>query len=94
MIGTGLTSAYFLLLINRVFFGRLSETVINLPPVKWSDRIPAIVLAVMIVVLGIQPNWVVRWTETEANSMSMSKTTVSQVVKKSAIATPSPFHGS
>ncbi|ABG49820.1 proton-translocating NADH-quinone oxidoreductase, chain M [Trichodesmium erythraeum IMS101] len=94
MIGTGLTSAYFLLLINRVFFGRLSETVINLPPVKWSDRIPAIVLAVMIVVLGIQPNWVVRWTETEANSMSTSKTTVSQVVNKSAIATPSPFQGS
>ena len=74
MIGTGLTSAYFLLLINRVFFGRLSETVINLPPAKWSDRIPAIILAVMIVVLGVQPNWVVRWTETEANSMSMSKT--------------------
>ena len=48
----------------------------------------------MIVVLGVQPNWVVRWTETEANSMSMSKTTVSQVVNKSAIATPSPFHGS
>lgn len=94
MIGTGLTSAYFLLLINRVFFGRLSEIVINLPPVKWSDRIPAIILAVMIVILGVQPNWVVRWTETEANSMSMSKTTVSQVVNKSAIATPSPFHGS
>lgn len=94
MIGTGLTSAYFLLLINRVFFGRLSETVINLPPAKWSDRIPAIILAVMIVVLGVQPNWVVRWTETEANSMSTSKTTVSQVVNKSAIATPSPFHGS
>ena len=77
-----------------IFFGRLSETVINLPPAKWSDRIPAIILAVMIVVLGVQPNWVVRWTETEANSMSMSKTTVSQVVNKSAISTPSQFHGS
>lgn len=98
MIGTGLTSAYFLLLVNRVFFGRLSEIAINLPSVKWSDRIPAIILAVLIVILGIQPNWVVRWTETEANSMSVSKVILSQVVNKSATTTPSllikSFHGS
>ena len=98
MIGTGLTSAYFLLLINRVFFGRLSEIVINLPSVQWSDRIPAIILAVLIVILGIQPNWVVRWTETEANRMSVSKVILSRVVNKSATTTPSllikSFHGS
>ena len=98
MIGTGLTSAYFLLLINRVFFGRLSEIVINLPSVQWSDRIPAIILAVLIVILGIQPNWVVRWTETEANRMSVSKVILSRVVNKSATTTPSllikSFYGS
>ncbi|MCL2932938.1 MAG: NADH-quinone oxidoreductase subunit M [Trichodesmium sp. MAG_R03] len=98
MIGTGLTSAYFLLLINRVFFGRLSEIAINLSSVQWSDRIPAIILAVLIVVLGIQPQWVVRWTETEANSMSAKKTILSQIVNKSAITTPSllikSFNGS
>ncbi len=87
MIGTGLTSAYFLLLTNRVFFGRLSEIVINLPPVQWSDRIPAIILALLIVVLGIQPNWVVRWTETEANTMSVSQPVLSQIIDRSAIAT-------
>ncbi|NET41510.1 NADH-quinone oxidoreductase subunit M [Okeania sp. SIO2B3] len=86
MIGTGLTSAYFLLLANRVFFGRLSETVVNLPPVEWSDRIPAIILMILIVILGIQPNWMLRWTETEANTMSVSQPMLSQVVKKSAIA--------
>lgn len=63
IVGTGLTAVYFLLLVNRVFFGRLSEAVVDLPPVHWSDRIPAIVLAVLIVVLGLQPNWVVRWSE-------------------------------
>ncbi|MGK7921724.1 MAG: NADH-quinone oxidoreductase subunit M [Trichodesmium sp.] len=85
MIGTGLTSAYFLLLANRVFFGRLSPTVINLPPVEWSDRIPAIILAILIVILGIQPNWIVRWTETEANRMAKSQTILSQVINQPQI---------
>ena len=86
MIGTGLTSAYFLLLANRVFFGRLSETVVNLPPLEWSDRIPAIILAVLIVILGIQPNLMVRWTETQTNTMVVSQPILQQIVKKSAIA--------
>lgn len=63
MVGTGLTSVYFLLLVNRAFFGRLSEPLANLPPVAWADRIPAIVLAVLIVVLGLQPGWLTYWME-------------------------------
>jgi len=69
MIGTGLTAVYFLILMSKAFFGRLSEQVTNLPRVYWSDRIPAIVLAVLIVIFGIQPNWLVRWTETTTNTM-------------------------
>ena len=65
LVGTGLTAVYFLLMINRVFFGRLPQAFSNLPPVPWSDRIPAIVLAVLIVILGLQPSWLVRWSETE-----------------------------
>ncbi|MBD2100458.1 NADH-quinone oxidoreductase subunit M [Leptolyngbya sp. FACHB-261] len=63
MIGTGLTAVYFLILLNRAFFGRLSERVESLPRITWFERAPALVLAVLIVVLGIQPNWVVRWSE-------------------------------
>lgn len=69
MIGTGLTAVYFLILMSKAFFGRLSEQVTNLPRVYWSDRIPAIVLAGLIVIFGIQPNWLVRWTETTINTM-------------------------
>ncbi|ERN41426.1 proton-translocating NADH-quinone oxidoreductase, chain M [Rubidibacter lacunae KORDI 51-2] len=65
MVGTGLTAVYFLLMINRVFFGRLPEQFAELPPVPWSDRVPAIALAVAIVVLGIQPNWLLRWSESQ-----------------------------
>ncbi len=81
MVGTGLTSAYFLLLANKVFFGRLSETVINLPPVQWSDRIPAIILAAIVVIFGIQPNWIVRWSEANTSQMLVTKVAVQEVIK-------------
>ncbi len=69
MIGTGLTAVYFLLLVNRTFFGRLPEQFSNLPKVFWSERLPGFVLAILIVVLGLQPNWMVRWTETTTTAM-------------------------
>ncbi len=69
MIGTGLTAVYLLILMSKAFFGRLSEQVTNLPQVYWSDRIPAIVLAVLIVIFGIQPNWIARLTEPTTNAM-------------------------
>lgn len=69
IIGTGLTAVYFLILMDRAFFGRLSAQVINLPRVFWSDRIPAIILAVLIVIFGIQPAWLVRWTEPTITAM-------------------------
>jgi len=65
MVGTGLTAVYFLLTINRVFFGRLPDRFADLPPVTWGDRVPALILAVAIVALGIEPSWLVRWSETE-----------------------------
>jgi NAD(P)H-quinone oxidoreductase subunit 4 len=70
MIGTGLTAVYFLLLVNRAFFGRLSEQVTNLPRVYWSDRAPAIILALLIVILGIQPVWLTYWTESTTTALS------------------------
>ncbi|MEO0770931.1 MAG: proton-conducting transporter membrane subunit, partial [Cyanobacteria bacterium J06649_4] len=71
MVGSGLTAVYFLLMINRVFFGRLNaapdtlggsfET--TLPGVKWHDRIPALALVLIIFALGLQPEWITRWME-------------------------------
>lgn len=71
MIGSGLTAVYFLLLVNRAFFGRLAirppsnaiEPDLNLPRVSWGDRVPAVVLAIVIVALGLQPVWLSRWSE-------------------------------
>ncbi|MEM6838697.1 MAG: NADH-quinone oxidoreductase subunit M [Cyanobacteria bacterium P01_C01_bin.120] len=71
MVGSGLTAVYFLLLVNRAFFGRLQvaptsdkvEPDVLLPPVAWRDHVPALTLALLIVALGLQPNWLSRWSE-------------------------------
>ncbi|MEH1787809.1 MAG: NADH-quinone oxidoreductase subunit M [Nostoc sp.] len=76
MLGTGLTAVYFLILVNRAFFGRLSAQVTNLPRVYWSDRAPAVILATLIVIFGIQPAWLVRWTEPTITAMVNSQNVV------------------
>lgn len=63
MIGTGLTAVYFLVLLDRAFFGRLSARVIDLPKVLWKERMPGIILAILIVIFGVQPGWLVTLSE-------------------------------
>ena len=69
MIGTGLTSVYFLLMVNRAFFGRLSDLVVNLPQVRWRDRIPSLILAIIITIMGVQPGVLVALSEKTAIEM-------------------------
>ena len=69
LVGTGLTAVYFLLVINRVFFGRLTEKLAQLPQVKWWEQAPAIVLIALILAFGIQPSWMLRWSEAQTTSL-------------------------
>jgi NAD(P)H-quinone oxidoreductase subunit 4 len=66
LVGTGLTAVYFLLVINKVFFGRLTEGLVQIPPVKWKEHAPAFVLLFLIVAFGIKPDWVTHWSEVQA----------------------------
>jgi NAD(P)H-quinone oxidoreductase subunit 4 len=70
MVGTGLTAVYFLLLVNRTFFGRLPEQFANLPKVYWAERMPSFGLAILIVILGLQPGLLVHWSETTTTAMA------------------------
>ncbi|UFP92653.1 NADH-quinone oxidoreductase subunit M [Gloeobacter morelensis] len=63
ILGTGLTAVYLLILINRAFFGRLPAQFANLPQVRWSERLPGLAIALLVVFLGLQPQWLVRWSE-------------------------------
>ncbi len=66
LVGTGLTAVYFLLVINKVFFGRLTDSLSQLPPVQWIEHAPAFALLLLIFAFGIQPSWVVQWSEVQA----------------------------
>ncbi|BAZ15409.1 proton-translocating NADH-quinone oxidoreductase subunit M [Calothrix sp. NIES-4071] len=81
MIGTGLSAVYFLILMNRAFFGRLSVQVMNLPRVYWSDRLPAFALALLIVIFGLQPAWLIRWTEPTTTAMVNIENVVATATK-------------
>jgi len=100
MIGTGLTAVYFLILVDKAFFGRLPSGKAELeqaaleranqgkpdlpviyPRVLWQERIPAIALAAIIVILGLQPSWVTYWIE---QSAAMITPTNSQVAISSS----------
>jgi NAD(P)H-quinone oxidoreductase subunit 4 len=74
MVGSGLTAVYFLLLVNRAFFGRLailpasdpvldSRLDIRLTVVKPRETIPAIALAAGVVGLGLLPSALGRLSE-------------------------------
>lgn len=63
LASTGLTSVYFILIINRTFFGKLADDLTYLPKVTTAERIPAIILATLIVLLGIQPNILISHTQ-------------------------------
>jgi NAD(P)H-quinone oxidoreductase subunit 4 len=82
IIGTGLTAVYFLLLVNRVFFGRLSAEVTDLPPVTWSDRFPGLILTALIVLFGLQPAWMLSWSEATTTVLA------APLVRQPLIATP------
>lgn len=100
MVGTGLTAVYFLNLVNRAFFGRLPDHLANLPRVYWRDRIPSIIVALLVIVLGLQPGWIMRWTEATTTAIGQeSAARVAQLHAQSlnplsAAIAPSLEHGS
>lgn len=64
LIATGLTSIYFVILLNKVFFGKIDcrQTPKAYPQVRLAERFPAFILALIIVILGIQPAWLTNLT--------------------------------
>jgi NAD(P)H-quinone oxidoreductase subunit 4 len=66
IIGTGLTAVYFVILLNRTCFGKLDNKTAYYPKVSGIEQFPALILTALIVVLGVQPAWLVRWSEASA----------------------------
>ncbi|MGE5658523.1 MAG: NADH-quinone oxidoreductase subunit M [Actinomycetota bacterium] len=69
IIASGLTAVYFVILLNRTCFGKLDNQLAYYPKVVFSESLPALVLAVTIFWLGVQPIWLVKWTEATTNAI-------------------------
>lgn len=63
IIGTGLTAVYFVILLNRTCFGKLDNATAYYPKVSGLEQLPALILTGLIIFLGIQPVWLVKWSE-------------------------------
>ncbi len=85
LVATGLTSVYFVILLNKTFFGKIDcrQTPNVYPQVQIGERLPAFILALLIVVLGIQPNWLTNLTEYSIVASNTTTTTVVAQIDKS-----------
>ncbi|MEM7594677.1 MAG: NADH-quinone oxidoreductase subunit M, partial [Cyanobacteria bacterium P01_A01_bin.83] len=72
IIASGLTAVYFIILLNRTCFGKLNNELAYYPKVFPSESIPAFVLTAIILFLGIQPNWLLRWSEPTTNQLALT----------------------
>jgi NAD(P)H-quinone oxidoreductase subunit 4 len=76
MVGSGLTAVYFLLLVNRAFFGRLAiaaGSVANpniLSTVALQEQLPAIALSFVVLLLGLAPDLLVGMSQAATTSLS------------------------
>ena len=71
IIASGLTAVYFVILLNRTCFGRLNNEAYY-PKVSRAESIPAFILTIIILFLGIQPNWLLRWTEPTTDLLAVN----------------------
>ncbi|MDJ0702197.1 MAG: NADH-quinone oxidoreductase subunit M [Leptolyngbyaceae cyanobacterium MO_188.B28] len=86
VIGTGLTAVYFVILLNRTCFGRLDNAIAYFPQVTWREKAPALILTALILILGVQPDWLTRWSEPITTAMVAAVPTeqaVQQIVQVS-----------
>ncbi|HBQ99314.1 MAG TPA: NAD(P)H-quinone oxidoreductase subunit D4, partial [Cyanobacteria bacterium UBA11691] len=67
IFSSGLTAVYFVILINRTCFGKLDNSRAYYARVTLSEQWPAFVLTAIILFLGIQPNFLLRWMEPTTN---------------------------
>ena len=82
IVGSGLTAVYFLLLVNRAFFGRLAVTPssedasadarldVQLMPVAPRETVPALALALAVVGIGLVPSGLAHISDSATSLLS------------------------
>jgi NAD(P)H-quinone oxidoreductase subunit 4 len=82
IIASGLTAVYFVILLNRTCFGKLDNSTAYYPQVTTREQAPALLLVALIVFLGVQPVWLLRWSEPTAKALFADLPRPEQIVSK------------
>lgn len=69
VVSSGLTAVYFVILLNRTCFGKLDNYTAYYPKILSWERTTALILTALIFFLGVQPTWLVRWSESTSNAL-------------------------
>jgi NAD(P)H-quinone oxidoreductase subunit 4 len=101
MVGSGLTAVYFLLLVNRAFFGRLAiqsalpattptgqriaPIDVQLPSVPLLEQLPSLVLTALIVLVGLVPGGLAQLGEATTTAMAQMPELVAAIASGSLI---------
>ncbi len=70
ILGTALTAVYFVILLNQTCFGKLDTKSSYYAPVARWEYMPAFILTAVIIFLGIQPSWLVRWSQVTSDAIA------------------------
>jgi NAD(P)H-quinone oxidoreductase subunit 4 len=70
ILGTALTAVYFVILLNQTCFGKLDTKSSYYAPVARWEYMPAFILTIVIIFLGVQPSWLVRWSQVTSDAIA------------------------
>lgn len=71
LVASGFTAVYAVRLFNRVGFGRLDNERADWQSTTWQERLPAMVLTVLVVVGGLWPTSLVGWSESSTAALAL-----------------------
>ena len=80
LLASGLTAVYAVRLFNRVGFGRLDNSNADWQRTRWGERLPAVVLSVLVVVAGLWPPALVGWSETDTAGLAVRRPVASPLL--------------
>ncbi|MCP9927465.1 NADH-quinone oxidoreductase subunit M [Cyanobium sp. CH-040] len=71
LLASGVTAVYAIRLFNRVGFGRLDNDRADWAHTRWSERVPALALTLLVIGAGLWPTALTGWSETESAGLAL-----------------------
>ncbi|MEX1324384.1 MAG: NADH-quinone oxidoreductase subunit M [Synechococcaceae cyanobacterium] len=71
LLASGFTAVYAIRLFNRVGFGRLDNGRADWAHTRWSERMPALTLTLLVIGAGLWPTALTGWSEAESAGLAL-----------------------